>query len=251
MARRHTGFALIELLVVISIIALLMGILMPALSRARKQARDVCCLSNLKQLGIALQMYAQEYDDFIPRALDNQQARWILVFMPFLGEQYRGVEDYRKVDIYQCPSFPTTGAGSNGARNIEQTVDYVVNAWDMDDPGLSSGNRGRQENDPTRLHAVKQTSQRIYLADNEAGAWRPVVRDRNQLDLASNLNLLDVWSTAHLASSEQTGSGNLTRRVARDRHRGSGCNNLFFDGHAEWLKPQENTARYWCGVDPP
>ena len=65
MGHRHKGFTLIELLVVISIIALLMGILMPALSRARKQGRDVYCLNNLRQLGVALQMYTEEYDDFI------------------------------------------------------------------------------------------------------------------------------------------------------------------------------------------
>jgi len=249
MGYRHKGFTLIELLVVIAIIALLMGILMPALSRARKQGRDVYCLNNLRQLGIALQMYAQEYDDFIPRALDNQQARWILVFTPFLGEQYRRIEDYRKVDIYQCPSFPRDGVGMNSARNAEQTVDYVVNAWDMDKPGITNGQGGQQMDKPTKLHSVQQTSQRIYLADNEAGNWRPVIRDKNQLDLASNLNVLDVWSTTHMADSYQTSSGsNLTRRVAQDRHRNNGCNNLFFDGHVDWLKAEDNNAFYWCGV---
>jgi prepilin-type N-terminal cleavage/methylation domain-containing protein/prepilin-type processing-associated H-X9-DG protein len=252
MGYKRKGFTLIELLVVIAIIALLMGILMPALSRARRQARDVGCLSNLRQLGFAVQMYAQEYEDFIPRALDNRQARWILVFMPFLGEKYRGTNDYREVDIYQCPAFPRTGLGLNNVRNAEQTVDYVVNAWDMDDPGLTTGDRGRQKDTPTKLHSVEQPAERVYLADNEAGDWRPVIRERNELDLASNLNLLDVWSTTHLPGSEQTTRGsNLTRRVARDRHRNDGCNNLFFDGHAEWLKADDNTARYWCGVDAP
>jgi prepilin-type N-terminal cleavage/methylation domain-containing protein/prepilin-type processing-associated H-X9-DG protein len=252
MGRKDKGFTLIELLVVIAIIALLMGILMPALSRARRQARDVACLSNLRQLGLAAQMYAQECEDFIPRALDNQQARWLLVFMPFLGEKYRGTNDYRKVDIYQCPSFPPTGLGSNNARNAEQTVDYVVNAWDMDNPGLTTSDGGRQMASPTKLHSVRQSAERVYLADNEAGDWRPVIRERNELDLASNLNLLDVWSTKQLPGSDRTARGdNLTRRVARDRHRTNGCNNLFFDGHADWLKAQDNTARYWCGVDAP
>jgi len=250
MKYRHRAFTLIELLVVIAIIALLMGILLPALSRVRKQARTVYCLNNLKQLGIALQMYAQECDDFIPRALDNQKARWILVFIPFLGEEHRSATDYRKVDIYQCPSFPPTGVGLNGFLNKEQTVDYVVNAWDTDDPGLNTGNKGRQKDAPTRLHSVKRTSDLIYLADNEAGDWRPVVRHREDLNVASNLNLLDVWSTTHMAASNQTTKGsNLTRRVAASRHRNNGCNNLFFDGHADWLKAEDNTSLYWCGID--
>ncbi len=250
MGNRHKGFTLIELLVVIAIIALLMGILMPALSKARKQGRDVYCLGNLKQLGVALQMYAQEFDDFIPRALDHQKAKWPFVFMPFLGEQYRDAKNYRQVDIYQCPSFPRDGIGSTNARNAEQTVDYVVNAWDMDKPGISNGSGGQQMDNPTKLHSVKQTSQRIYLADNEAGDWRPVVRNENELNILSNLNVLDVWSTTHLAASDQISRGsNLTRRVAQDRHRNKGCNNLFFDGHVEWLKAEDNNAFYWCGVN--
>lgn len=250
MRYRPRGFTLIELLVVIAIIALLMGILLPSLNRARKQARTLYCLNNLKQIGIAMHMYAQEYNDYIPRALDHQHAKWILVFGPFLGEKYRRVEDYREIKIYQCPDFPRTGVGINGFSNAEQTVDYVINAWDMDDPGLTTGNRGRQRDDPTRLHSVRKPAERIYLADNEAGDWRPVVRDRYDLNLISNLNYLDVWSTTHLPASDQTARGsNLTRRVAGDRHRNNGCNNLFFDGHSAWMAAEDNTSRYWCGVD--
>ncbi|MFP3938466.1 MAG: type II secretion system protein, partial [Phycisphaerae bacterium] len=63
--RKH-GFTLIELLVVIAIIALLMSILMPALGRAREQARQVVCLTNLKGLGNAVNQYAGDYREFIP-----------------------------------------------------------------------------------------------------------------------------------------------------------------------------------------
>jgi hypothetical protein len=170
--------------------------------------------------------------------------------MPFLGERKRKIEDYRKVKVYQCPSFPPNGVGVNGASNREQTIDYVVNAWDMDNPGLSTGNRGQQEDHPTQLQGVKRPSQRVYLADNEAGNWRPVIRDRYELETVSRLNLLDVWSVTHLPLSDQTSSStNLHRRVARERHRRTGCNNLFFDSHSGWLKTEENTSRYWCGVE--
>lgn len=246
-----TGFTLIELLVVIAIIALLMGILMPALQRVRKQARTVYCLNSLRQIGLAMHGYALDNEDFIPRAMDHR-VKWILVFIPYLGNEYKQMEDYREVKVFQCPSFPRNGVGRYGHLNKDQTVDYVVNAWDMQDPGLSSGNQGNQKNEPTKLSSVKSPAQRIYMAENEAGNWRAVVRNRHELHVESGLNRLDVWSRTHMPASDQTNKGsNLTRRVAQNRHRGNGCNNLFFDGRADWLHRDENTSRYWCGAELP
>jgi len=248
---RRRGFTLIELLVVIAIIALLMGILMPALQRVKKQARTVYCLSSLKQMGIAMTSYALENDDFIPRALDHQ-VKWILEFIPYLGNEYEGINNYREVDVYQCPSFPRDGVGLNGVRNAEQTIDYVVNAWDFDEPSLTSGDKGKQKDEPSKLTEIKSPALRIFMADNEAGEWRPVVRDEYELDILSKFNILDVWSTTHLPMSDgTTGVGNLHRRVARSRHRGDGCNNLFFDGHSDWLRMEDNTSKYWCGAELP
>ena len=63
---RRRGFTLIELLVVIAIIAILAAILFPVFAQAREQARRATCLSNQKQLGHALTMYAQDYDEQLP-----------------------------------------------------------------------------------------------------------------------------------------------------------------------------------------
>ncbi len=66
MKRRLVGFTLIELLVVIAVIAVLMGILMPALSRARETAKRSVCANLMRQMGIALPAYAQDYDNKLP-----------------------------------------------------------------------------------------------------------------------------------------------------------------------------------------
>jgi len=67
MARaRRSGFTLIELLVVIAIISILAAMLMPVFSRARAKARQASCQSNLHQLGIAIKMYIEDYDEFMP-----------------------------------------------------------------------------------------------------------------------------------------------------------------------------------------
>ena len=60
---KRRGFTLIELLVVIAIIAILAAILFPVFSRAREQARKAACVSNLKNIGMAMQMYAQDWDE--------------------------------------------------------------------------------------------------------------------------------------------------------------------------------------------
>ena len=66
--RSNRGFTLIELLVVIAIIAILAAILFPVFAQAREKARQTSCLSNMKQVGLGLLMYTQDYDEQFPRA---------------------------------------------------------------------------------------------------------------------------------------------------------------------------------------
>src|SRR5579862_3546832 len=71
--RKRTGFTLIELLVVIAIIAILAAILFPVFAQAREKARQATCLSNEKQIALAMLMYNQDYDEKLPGATDAQK----------------------------------------------------------------------------------------------------------------------------------------------------------------------------------
>src|ERR1051326_1917038 len=104
---RRPAFTLIELLVVIAIIAILAAILFPVFAQAREKARLTTCLSNQKQLGTGLMMYAQDYDENLPAwpegtngVIDNaafasgwQWALWVDALMPYVKSK----------GVFTCP----------------------------------------------------------------------------------------------------------------------------------------------------
>ncbi len=117
------GFTLIELLVVIAIIAILAAILFPVFARAREKARQTSCLSNLKQLGLGMVMYAQDYDETFPRMafsgyLDappapgepewNQRTQNGLWYKTWPTSVYPYVNN---TQIFRCPSTSWTNNG--------------------------------------------------------------------------------------------------------------------------------------------
>lgn len=227
---KRTAFTLIELLVVIAIIAMLMAILVPVLRKAREQAKAVNCKSNLRQIGLAANLYAEEYDLYVPWGLTNRapatgRIPWFELFMPFLAQKPID-NDYRNVEIYRCPSYP----------DKDQTVCFVVNGWAFRD---KNDMVGRERIDPVKLTDCTQRAYTIYLTDNEYGSWRLIIRKADD----QGVNRCDVWHPDHMPTSDRQ---DITygRRVARARHR-QGSNCLFLDWHVDWVAAEDMTIDMW------
>jgi len=145
--QERRGFTLVELLVVIAIIALLMSILMPALTRTKRQAKAVACRSNLRQWGLCFSMYADEHDGYFMSHADEDSV-WITAMRPYHKNNY---------EFFLCPT--ATKLQSQGGRGTFSAWgaypwfenahgSYGVNSWvsnregEYDDEWSSANWRG-------------------------------------------------------------------------------------------------------------
>ena len=200
---QRCAFTLIELLVVVAIVALLLAILAPALSRARAQSKLSVCLSNLRELGISIQAYAVQHNDAIPRGPAER--------LPYFPSQ--GWDEWATNQVWIGPLKAYQALGPLLARDLTQPRVLFCPADDSSDPieELAKVER-RGEEDAFCSYLYRQCDQ--------------ITRDRldnlgeNGLGLAARALVLDVNSL---------GTGDL----ARTNHQARKVNILYLDGHAE------------------
>lgn len=133
------GFTLIELLVVIAIIAILAAILFPVFAKVREKARQTSCLSNEKQLGIALIQYAQDYDENFVEGTNGAPGADPTNGKGWAGEIYPYV---KSTGVYHCPDDPTVSTPYAGGTMYPVSYGYNINtaggAWCGDEAGLNA-----------------------------------------------------------------------------------------------------------------
>ena len=212
-SRKSFSFTLIELLIVIAIIAILASMLLPALSKAKETAKKINCLSNHKQIGLALNSYLNDYNGWWVFAVDASNVVKPLYRTKILTDNgYLQVGANSIYDIsFHCPSLSSNWSLWYGYS------DYVLNnvnsTWGGGLNGFSANDKGCRESQ------VKDGSKFIVLADT--------------FDKRSPANSINFFGS--IGDFAKYPFGSQANAYANPAAHSNGGNYLYADGHADWL----------------
>jgi prepilin-type N-terminal cleavage/methylation domain-containing protein/prepilin-type processing-associated H-X9-DG protein len=236
-SKKRPAFTLIELLVVIAIIAILAAILLPVFAQAREKARQSVCTSNCKQIGLAVMMYAEDYDQAYPLYTHhpNHKPMWYEMIQPYIKSE----------DVFTCPSvgvklkeapkqlpgwtiYAFNGYGANYLHVIQYGKGYAT--------GKTMG--------PRMLAALSRPADTVMIADGQGDkGW------------TAGMGWVALYCPLDPGPSWYAAEGLNKTWALADRHNGGG-NYIFADGHVKWLRrdaviggPREAGKEIWGHFD--